>query len=463
MTDMENYLVIAYNFVPEITPTSIRAYKILSLLEKSKIKVLTRAKKDCKNHQERSSISVSHVRDRYPKSLIELMVKLRLGKLLSIFLPFSGEPAFFWIIPTIVNAYKLIKKEKPNLIIVFMMPYSVGWVGLILKWLTGIPVVFNFDDSPTCTDMSGNSFPTWLHYKMTIWMENFYIRNSDATIYVSQRNLDRVKLRQPKQHQHKMYLVRYGADIKDFQYNISKTKDKDFKIAYIGFMGGWFQFYHTEDEIRNFFRNIYQFLDGLGQYKVIELDLKTSSPMYLGQAVKKIIAKYPEWEKKIKIDLYGSLYPKYVTDRALENQQLSDVVFVHDAVPNQQAMEIACSCDLLFMTLPARPDNVEPGGRISAKTYEYLMTDRPILAALSPGENYDYLQGKDGVWIVHPRDVSAMTDVITQLVSEKFSGNPRICDRTSIRSELSYANRAVEFAQVLDSVVSKHSLESSGD
>ncbi|MBP0014393.1 MAG: hypothetical protein J7540_18440 [Roseofilum sp. SID2] len=415
------------------------------------IDVITKAQSSCLGR----CIKVHSISDWYPTSLVQLVVKLKLGKIWGFILPFGGELAVFWVIPAILKGWKLIKEEKPDVIVVFMMPYSVGWVGIILKWLTGVPVILNFDDSPTCTDMSGNVFMSWIHYKMTVWTEDFYIQNSDATIYVSQRNLDRVKSRQSKNNQNKFHLVRYGADPKDFQDNISNRNDEYFQIAYIGVMGGWFEFYHFEEEKKVFWRRLYQFWNDLGQYKVIDLDLKTSSPMYLGQAVKTVIYNHPEWDEKIKIDLYGNPYPKYVTDRALKNQNLNNVVQVHDALPNKEAIQIACSCDLLFMTLPARPDDAEPGGRISAKTYEYLMTDRPILAAISPGENYDYLQGKTGVWIVHPRDVSAMTEVITKLVSEKFSGNPKVCDRTPIHWELSYANRAVEFAQVLDTIVSQ--------
>ncbi|MDJ1185084.1 glycosyltransferase [Roseofilum casamattae] len=451
---MKKILSISYHFFPNITPTTIRASKIMQQLEDSwSIEVVTKAQ----SSHFGKSITVHSVPDWYPKSLAELVNTLKLTKLWTFFLPFSGEVPLFWVIPAILKARELIRQEKPDAIVVFMMPYSVGLVGLILKWLTGIPVIFNFDDSPTCTDMSGNSFESWFHYQLTVWMEDFYIRNSAATIYVSQRNLDRIKLRQSDWDASKLHLVRYGADREDFNYSSDRETKDYFQIAYIGFMGGWFEYYQTEEEQQKFWRRLYRFWNKLGQYKVLELDIKTSSPMFIGKAVKEAIADRPEWEGQIKIDLYGTLYPSYVTDRALANQNLSDAVFVHDAVPNKQAMEIACSCDLLFMTLPARPDDAGPGGRISAKTYEYLMTDRPILAAVSPGENYDYLEGNTGVWLVNQRDIAGMKEVITQLASEKFSGNPRVCDRSSIHDELSYANRAVEFANVLDTVISKYS------
>ena len=82
----------------------------------------------------------------------------------------------------------------------------------------------------------------------------------------------------------------------------------------------------------------------------------------------------------------------------------------------------------MFLTLPKRVDG-SPGGRISAKTYEYLMTDRPILAALPQGENWDYLTDKPGVWLVEPDDQQAMKQVIAELAEAKFAGRPRVFDR----------------------------------
>jgi hypothetical protein len=76
------------------------------------------------------------------------------------------------------------------------------------------------------------------------------------------------------------------------------------------------------------------------------------------------------------------------------------------------------------------------------------MTDRPILAALPQGENWDYLADKTGVWLVAPDDELGMSRVITELANDKFSGRSRATDRSHLDEQLSYDARAAEFAAV---------------
>jgi glycosyltransferase involved in cell wall biosynthesis len=104
------------------------------------------------------------------------------------------------------------------------------------------------------------------------------------------------------------------------------------------------------------------------------------------------------------------------------------------------------------MVLPDRLDG-SPGGRISAKTYEYLMTDRPVLAALPPGENREYLEDKSGVYLVDPAGVSEMAEVVARLAADQFDGASVEIDRTELRSSLLSTTRACSFKEViLDSI-----------
>jgi hypothetical protein len=105
--------------------------------------------------------------------------------------------------------------------------------------------------------------------------------------------------------------------------------------------------------------------------------------------------------------------------------------------------------DLLFMALPDRLDG-SPGSRISATTYEFLSTDRPILAALPPGENRTYLQDKRGVHLTAPDDISAMARHIEELAGRAFRGSDIAVDRSDLRPSLSKSARAASFAAVLD-------------
>ena len=156
----------------------------------------------------------------------------------------------------------------------------------------------------------------------------------------------------------------------------------------------------------------------------------------------------PEWKGKIHIDVFGGRYPEAVEQAVLRAFGLSDVVRLHDKIPHAEALERIASADFLFMALPDRPDG-SPGGRISAKTYEYLMTDRPILAALPPGENREYLHDKPGVTLVQPSDVTAMADAIEQQAEAYFAGNATDIDRSALHPQLVSTARAEVFENVL--------------
>ncbi len=77
------------------------------------------------------------------------------------------------------------------------------------------------------------------------------------------------------------------------------------------------------------------------------------------------------------------------------------------------------------------------------------MTDRPVLAAVPHGENWDYLADKPGVWLVEPDDRQAMKSALTELAEAKFAGEPRTFAREPLHDELSYDTRAREFEQVI--------------
>jgi hypothetical protein len=296
---------------------------------------------------------------------------------------------------------------------------------------------------------------TWLHHHLEHWLENFYVRQADAVVYVSQFNLDLVRNRQPRSLRSKLHLIRCGADPKDFSTPIvASTNHTSFQMVYTGGMNGWYEFYHHPEE-RKPWQKLYQAWLELGYYKRAKIDYRSSSPIFAGKAIQATLAQHPEWREKIKLAVYGNSFPEFVVKRVLENQQVEGLVDVFGTLPHFQAIQLARLADLLFITLPNRPDGTS-GGRISCKTYEYLMTDRPILAAVPQGENWNYLQGKSGVWLVEPTDIESMSQVITHIAAAKFSGSPLRFDRSHLQHELSYINLVQRYLEIFAQVRSQN-------
>jgi hypothetical protein len=439
-------LCISYVFPPLINPLANRVQKLLVYFQKTwQIQAVTGRDMNAYLNEK---ASVHFVKSWYPKRLIELMSKLKMGKFLGLLI--WPDSVVFWVLPALLKGYQLIKAQKPDAIIVFMMPYSTGLAGIGLKWLTGIPLILSFDDSISCTDMHPDA-PSRLHYQLGIWLENFYVRQADAVVYVSQFNLELVKKRQPLSQHSKFHLIRCGVDILDFTTPISAPViETTFEIVYTGGMNGWYPFYHSSEEL-TVLKKLYKAWIKLGHYQLAKIDYRTSSPVFIGQAVQQAIEQCQSWRNRINVKLYGNKVSEAIVQQVLQNQNLTDVVSVFGAVPHSQAIQLARQADLLFLTLPKRTDG-SSGGRISCKSYEYLMTDRPILAAVPKGENWNYLQDKPGVWLVEPTDIETMSKVVAEVASAKFSGRPLSFDRTPLQQELSYFNLAEEYLKIFERV-----------
>lgn len=445
---------ISHIFPPKINPMANRVSKLLLGCQQDwQIIGLT----DTENAYLNDQAKVYVVNPWVPHLLIDLLNKLKLSKINNLLI--WPDRSIFWVLPALIKGYQIIKKEKPDVILVFLMPYSASLVGVWLKWLTGLPLIFNLNDSISCTDMHSYT-PTWLHHRLEMWLEYFYGRHADALVYVSQLNLELAQKRQAPEHQSKFYLIRCGIDPVDYAspINLSK-KDIDhfndqekFNIIYTGGMNGWYKFLKQEEgksSIKSLLKKLYQQWQEWGRYYRANVDYSSSSPVFIGQAMQSVLAQNPLWKDKLHLKIYGNTFSDEVVKQVLEKHNLSTLVEIFGRTKHSEVIQIARQADLLLLTLPDRPDG-DYGGRISVKTYEYLMTDRPILAAIPKGENWNYLNGKPGVWIVAPTDTEAMSDVINQVMAAKMAGTPLTFDRTAIQQDISYTKLTNDFLKVLE-------------
>jgi glycosyltransferase involved in cell wall biosynthesis len=478
-------LCLSQSFSPETTPTAIRASKLVRRLgSRWDVTVLTEALQAKTGHPDPDEcVRVQVVPGKRPRRLLAALRRLRLNKLIELLV--WPDESIFWVIPAVLAGRRLIRERKPEAIAVFMMPYSAGLAGVLLSRLTGVALVLNLDDSLTCTDMHPY-FPTRLHYLLAGALEDFYARHGDAIVYVSQRNLNAVASRQPEGVREKLHLVRYGADPSDFRPHPERVTDvftkethvggprpessngqgrnldgahgregdrPDFELAYVGAMSGWWALIGDRAPA-SLLKRLYAAWTRLGRHERIVLDPSTSSPAVAGRAILDLIDEYPDWAQRVKLTVYGNPYDPSVVSCALSRAGVEEVVTVLGPMPHAEVAGVVRGADLLFITLPDRLDR-SPGGRISAKTYEYLMTDRPILAAVPPGENWGYLEGKPGVWLVKPDDRESMKSVIAELAGAKFAGRALTFDRERLRQELSYETRADEFERVIRAAIER--------
>jgi hypothetical protein len=438
-------LCISQSFAPQTTPTGIRAGKLVERLAASwDVTVLT----ETPAARSSDAARVVVVPSRRPRRLLAALGRLRVSKLVELVV--WPDESVFWALPAIRMARRLIAERRPSAIVVFMMPYSAGLVGLALRRLTGLPLILNLDDSPTCTDMHPD-FPSRLHYLLARKLEDRYARSADSIVYVSQTNLQSVRARQPAAARERFHLVRYGADERAFQPR--PPTGETFEIVYVGAMSGWWTLI-GRDAAATPVKRLYDSWMRLGRHTLTELDTRSASPAVIGDALLEVLARHPDWDGRLRLNVYDNSYPRDVIERALAAAGIDRLVEVHDPVAHDQVAQILSAADLLFLTLPRRRDGSR-GGRISAKTYEYLMSDRPILAALPDGENWDYLADKPGVWLAAPDDAPALGAAVEELAAAKFSGHAQTFAREREHREISYARRGEEFDAAIRAAIAR--------
>ncbi len=301
-------LCISQSFPPETTPTAIRAGKLLERLS-AEWDVTVLSESPGPHTGER--VRVDTVHSRRPKRLLAILRRLRMSKLLEMVV--WPDESIFWVLPAILAGRRVIGEIKPSAIVVFMMPYSGGLTGIALSRLSGLPLILNLDDSPTCTDMHPH-FPTRLHFRLARALEDFFVRRADAVVYVSQTNLDLVSSRQPEDARRKLRLVRYGADRADFR--PQPPGSADLEIAYVGAMSGWWSLIDRHAPTSPLAR-AYNAWTRLGRYERTTLDQRTSSPAIIGQAILDVIAEHPDWSGRLKLMVYGNPYPASLVAESL--------------------------------------------------------------------------------------------------------------------------------------------------
>lgn len=436
---MRKLLCISYRFAPETYPLAIRVKNFVGHLSKSfEIDAITAAS----DAEAPANVNVHRVKPRVPNRMIRILRRLRLGKLIPFF--FWPDLFVFWIWPAYRKAKALIRKQRPDAIVVFMMPYSQGIVGLLLKRAFGIPLILNLNDSPTCSSLHP-VFPSKLHYWLAEKLESRFIKHADAIVYVSRQNLERLKGGVPEHMHPKMFLIRRGAPVIAVD-RVQAQDDGCLHIVYAGGMGGWYDF--AEPEKPSTGKRLFAWWNRLGTYRLVTLDHSSHSPVYLGMALKQLLQRRPEWQGKIVIDIYGNTYPMSLVKGVLEKHDLQNLVRINGVLPHGEALQKVFSADVLFMALPERKDGT-PDARISAKTYEYLISERPVIAALSEGENTRFLSSFDGVHIVGPRDVAAMEEAVEQLAGRFFAGESLAADRKAHFDFLAVPRKARDFEAVV--------------
>lgn len=352
-----------------------------------------------------------------PIPFINLLVKLRLSRLLKIFFPF--EYHIFWFLPAVMKALEIIEREKIDLIFTSSLPNTSHLIGLFLARRTGLPWFADFQD-PMSYRLGDKWFTKTMH-RIIARLERAICKRATGIITHSPSSKDILLENCPGLEPEKVKSI---TNAYDFPLQFEKIPSKSLKMT-ITHSGEFYSHAKPQENSkkRSFIDGAFAFLD----YSNHSADFNPHSLVPLLEAVRKAINKSPQLRSRIEIVLNGYLHP--YDEKFIESLGLTGIVKPTGLTSYAQSIDIIYAADLLYFPLSVdlrRKINYWIPGKLPV----YLSALKPILALVQEGDSKVILEESGlGIFSDH-KDTDALAEKIIGIMDKIEKGqriiNPNI-------------------------------------
>jgi glycosyltransferase involved in cell wall biosynthesis len=322
-----------------------------------------------------------------------------------------------------------------DLIYVWMQPYASASPGAALSRTLGKPWVADLGDPWALDEMM--VYPSALHRRLDLRRMGKLLGTASAVVMSTQEAVSRLQFEFPEFAERPVVAIPNGFDPDDFEGTPQPRSDGKFRIVHTGYL-------HTElgEQHRDRRR-----LRGLLGGSVAGLDILTRSHVYLVEAINRLLTTQPQLRDALELHLAGVLSE---TDNAVALR--CPVATVHGYMSHADSIDLMRTADLLFLPMQNLPQGVR-ATIVPGKTYEYLASGTPILAAVPEGDARDILGEAGNATIVRPDDVDGLSAGILTAVDRFRSGDPADRPRPDVVSRFEYPRLAAELAEIFDTVL----------
>jgi glycosyltransferase involved in cell wall biosynthesis len=328
--------------------------------------------------------------------------------------------------------------DDVDLIYVWMQPYDSAEAGMRLARQFGKPWVADLGDPWALDEMM--VYPTAFHRRAALRRMGHVLGTASAIVMSTPEAVRRLRSAFPELADRPVVAIPNGFDPEDFEAELAPRNDGKFRIVHTGYL-------HTELGLQHRRRRTFRRILG---GSVPGLDMLTRSHVFLIEAVEKAIAEDSSLRDVLELHLAGVMNE---TDHQVARR--CDLVTLHGYVTHAESIALMRTADLLFL-----PMQDLPGGTratiVPGKTYEYIASRTPILAAVPDGDARDILSEVGETDLVRPADVGNMVEVIAnRIVGWRAGERPLRAADAGARFE--YPALARELAMVFDAVLSNRS------
>jgi glycosyltransferase involved in cell wall biosynthesis len=283
--------------------------------------------------------------------------------------------------------------EGIDLVYATMSPFETAAAARAIAVRRGVPWVADLRD-PWALD-EWTVYPTAIHRRRDLRRMRAALRGA-AEVIANTPEAERVIAARFPELAPRLSVVPNGWDAADFaatgRARAVARADGAFRIVYVGYS-------HLDAGSRHRRTRVLRRVAG-GATR--GLDILSRSHTYLLQAIELLRERRPELAARIEVHLAGPSPAGAPGTMGVTH---------HGYLDHAESVALLRSADLLFLPMHDLPPGVR-ARTVPGKTYEYLASGRPILAALPDGDARDLLAGLDGARVCRPRDVACLAEGI---------------------------------------------------
>ncbi len=341
-----------------------------------------------------------------------------------------------WAAAAEVRALDMAQRHRVDAVVTTLSPWASYRVGLRLQRELGLPWIVDLRD-PWALD-GWRCYRSFVHARADLAHMRRALRTADWVIAnVPEARREFIALGASPQ---RTVVIPNGFDAEDFA-DVSRARHDDGR-CHVVHMGT----FHPADSREGFTRD----RPLLRRHRQIAPLGRTG--FYLLHALAKLRDAAPEQFARLAVHLYGKADDTHLA--LADRLGVRSALTVHGYVPHRESIAALCRADAVFVPL----HDVPPGERalvVPGKLYEALASERPVLAALPPGDGADLVRHLDAGLVAPPTDADAIAAALRRIVAEHATGTPmRGCDRARL---LPFTRRALTglLAEVVRAAVAR--------
>jgi glycosyltransferase involved in cell wall biosynthesis len=326
-----------------------------------------------------------------------------------------------------------------DLIYVWMQPYASADAGAALSRSLEKPWVADLGDPWALDEMM--VYPSALHRRRDLRRMRDLLSTAAAIVMSTPEAVNRLLEAFPELSDRPVVSIPNGFDAADFAHHPPPRDDERFRIVHTGYL-------HTElGELHRRRRHVRRLLGG----SVRGVDILTRSHVWLIEAINMLLERDSGLVGRLELRLAGVLSE---ADKRVARR--CEVATLHGYVSHAESIRLMQTADLLFLPMQNLPRGVR-ATIVPGKTYEYLASGQPILAAVPEGDAHDILREAGSAVLVRPNDAKAIAEAISSALERARAGVSPRRPEPQVVSRFEYMTLATKLAGLFDQVLGRSS------